>query len=118
MFKRRRYKQQLTLQDRLSAWVKQVQQQASKLPPGPERDALLKKARQPTSPITCKTGPNPRTATAEIARLRQRRFPTEADAHQRRMARPPSEFRNPAAPNLFAVLGLLEDETATPGTRS
>jgi hypothetical protein len=46
MFKRRRFKQQLTLQDRLSAWVKQVRQQASNLPPGPERDALLKKARQ------------------------------------------------------------------------
>ena len=46
MFKRRRFKQQLTLQDRLSAWVKQVREQASKLPPGPERDALLKKARQ------------------------------------------------------------------------
>ncbi len=26
------------------------------------------------------------------------------------MARPPSEFRNPAAPNLFAVLGLLQDD--------
>jgi hypothetical protein len=46
MLKRRRFKQQLTLQDRLSAWVKQVQEQASKLPAGPERDALLKKARQ------------------------------------------------------------------------
>ena len=46
MSKRRRFKQQLTLQDRLSAWVKQVQEQASRLPPGPERDALLKKARQ------------------------------------------------------------------------
>lgn len=46
MFKRRRFKQQLSLQDRLSAWVKQVQEQASRLPPGPERDALLKKARQ------------------------------------------------------------------------
>jgi len=46
MFKRRRFKQQLTLQDRLSAWVKQVQEQALRLPPGPERDALLKKARQ------------------------------------------------------------------------
>ncbi|MDA9500863.1 hypothetical protein [Bradyrhizobium sp. CCBAU 11357] len=46
MFKRRRFKQQLTLQDRLSAWVKQVREEASKLPPGPERDALLKKARQ------------------------------------------------------------------------
>ncbi|MCA1433612.1 hypothetical protein I6F33_11565 [Bradyrhizobium sp. BRP20] len=46
MLKRRRFKQQLTLQDRLSAWVKRVREQASKLPPGPERDALLKKARQ------------------------------------------------------------------------
>lgn len=46
MLKRRRFKQQLTLQDRLSAWVKQVEEQASRLPPGPERDALLKKARQ------------------------------------------------------------------------
>jgi hypothetical protein len=46
MLKRRRFKQKLTLQDRLSAWVTQVHEQASKLPPGPERDALLKKARQ------------------------------------------------------------------------
>ncbi|MBB4375940.1 hypothetical protein [Bradyrhizobium sp. SBR1B] len=46
MLKRRRFKQQLTLQDRLSAWVKQVEEQASRLPPGPERNALLKKARQ------------------------------------------------------------------------
>ncbi|PPQ19164.1 hypothetical protein CV770_11840 [Bradyrhizobium sp. AC87j1] len=46
MSRRRRFKQQLTLQDRLSAWVKQVEEQASRLPPGPERDALLKKARQ------------------------------------------------------------------------
>ena len=46
MFKRRRFKQQLTLQDRLSAWVKQVKEDAASLPPGPERDALLKKARQ------------------------------------------------------------------------
>ncbi|SCB54001.1 hypothetical protein GA0061098_102280 [Bradyrhizobium shewense] len=46
MSRRRRFKQQLTLQDRLSAWVKQIEEQASRLPPGPERDALLKKARQ------------------------------------------------------------------------
>ena len=46
MLKRRRFKQQLTLQDRLSAWVKQVKEDAARLPPGPERDALLKKARQ------------------------------------------------------------------------
>ncbi|RTE89280.1 MULTISPECIES: hypothetical protein [Bradyrhizobium] len=46
MLKRRRFKQQLTLQDRLSAWVKQIKEDAASLPPGPERDALLKKARQ------------------------------------------------------------------------
>jgi hypothetical protein len=46
MFKRRRFKHQLTLQDRLAAWVKQVEEQALRLSPGPERDALLKKARR------------------------------------------------------------------------
>lgn len=46
MQKRRRFKQQLTLQDRLAAWSKEVIEQAAKLPPGPERDALIKKARQ------------------------------------------------------------------------
>ncbi|MFT4115079.1 hypothetical protein [Bradyrhizobium sp.] len=46
MFKRRRFKQQLTLQDRLAAWSKAVHEQAAALPPGPERDALIKKARQ------------------------------------------------------------------------
>lgn len=46
MFKRRRFKQQLTLQDRLASWAKQVQEQAAALPPGPEREALVKKARQ------------------------------------------------------------------------
>ena len=46
MVKRRRFKQQLTLRDRLSAWVEQIQARAARLPPGPERDALLDKARQ------------------------------------------------------------------------
>ena len=46
MPKRRRFKQQFTLQDRLTAWVTQLQEQASKLPAGPERDALLRRARQ------------------------------------------------------------------------
>ena len=46
MFKRRRFKQQLTLQDRLAAWSKQVREQAAALPPGPEREALIKRARQ------------------------------------------------------------------------
>jgi len=46
MFKRRRFKQQLTLQDRLAAWAKQLQDEAAKLPPGPKRDELAKKAKQ------------------------------------------------------------------------
>ena len=46
MTKRRRFKQQLTLQDRISAWTKKVEEQAETLPPGPERNALIKKARQ------------------------------------------------------------------------
>jgi hypothetical protein len=41
-----RFKQCLSLQDRLSAWADQVREQASTLPAGPERDRLLKKARQ------------------------------------------------------------------------
>ena len=43
---RRRFKQQFTLQDRLSSWAEKVRQQADELRPGPERDALLKKASQ------------------------------------------------------------------------
>jgi hypothetical protein len=46
MLKRRRFKQELTLQDRLSVWSKQVAEQAAALEPGPERDALIRKARQ------------------------------------------------------------------------
>jgi hypothetical protein len=43
---RRRFKQQLSLQDRLSAWAKAVRKHANQLRPGPERDMLLRKARQ------------------------------------------------------------------------
>ena len=46
MFKRRRFKQQLTLRDRLASWAQQAQERASVLPPGPEREALVRKARQ------------------------------------------------------------------------
>jgi hypothetical protein len=46
MTKRRSLKRFLTLQDRLSAWAKQVRDRAAELPPGPEREALLKKASQ------------------------------------------------------------------------
>jgi hypothetical protein len=46
MQRRRRFKQQLSLQDRLTAWAKEVREQAATLPPGPEREALLEKASQ------------------------------------------------------------------------
>ena len=46
MLKRRRFLQTKSLQDRLAAWAEEVREQAAKLPPGPERDALLKKLRQ------------------------------------------------------------------------
>lgn len=44
--RRRRFKQQLSLEVRLSAWAKTVQQEAVKLPPGPQREAMIRKARQ------------------------------------------------------------------------
>jgi hypothetical protein len=46
MKKRRRFKQELTLQERLTAWTEEMKVQAAKLPPGPERDAIIKKVRQ------------------------------------------------------------------------
>ena len=42
----RRLEQNLSLHDRLAALAKVAREQAAALPPGPERDALLKKARQ------------------------------------------------------------------------
>ena len=46
MQNRRRFKHQITLQDRIAMWAKEVREQAAELPPGPERDELLKKVRQ------------------------------------------------------------------------
>jgi hypothetical protein len=46
MLRRRRFKQTQSLQDRLLTWIEEVREQAAKLPPGPERDALIKKLRQ------------------------------------------------------------------------
>jgi hypothetical protein len=44
--RRRRFKQVTTLQDRIVEWAKEVRAQAAKLPPGRDRDELLKKVRQ------------------------------------------------------------------------
>jgi hypothetical protein len=46
MQRRRRFKQVVSLQDRIAEWAAGVREQAKKMQPGPERDALLKKLRQ------------------------------------------------------------------------
>jgi hypothetical protein len=43
---RRRSRQTISLKDRLSAVAKEAFHKASLLPPGPEKDDLLRKARQ------------------------------------------------------------------------
>lgn len=49
MQRRNRAKQTTSLEDRLAVFAKDVREQARQLPPGPERDALLKKAEQAES---------------------------------------------------------------------
>jgi hypothetical protein len=44
--RRTRGREKVTLSDRLKLWAEQVRADAKKLPPGPDRDALLEKARQ------------------------------------------------------------------------
>jgi hypothetical protein len=44
--KRNRFKQTTSLKDRLASFAKEAREKASRLRPGPEQDALLKKARE------------------------------------------------------------------------
>ena len=46
MTKRRQFKQTLSLQERLSAWINCLQAEANKLPPSEKKDELLQKMRQ------------------------------------------------------------------------
>ena len=46
MLKRRRVKQSESLQDRLASFAKEARDKAASLPDGPEREDLLKRARQ------------------------------------------------------------------------
>jgi hypothetical protein len=46
MKRRRRFKQQTSLQDRIADWAAGVREQADGMRPGPERDELIKKLRQ------------------------------------------------------------------------
>ena len=43
---RRRFKQTTSLKDRLASFAEELKAKASQLRPSPERDALLKRARQ------------------------------------------------------------------------
>jgi hypothetical protein len=46
MFKRRRFNQRISLQDRLNAWANRLREQADRLKPGPQKEMLLQKAGQ------------------------------------------------------------------------
>jgi hypothetical protein len=46
MLKRRRFKQSLSLKDRLASFAKDARKRADELPPGPVKDDLLRKVRQ------------------------------------------------------------------------
>ena len=46
MIRRRRFKQTISLADRLMEKVEQLRQQLSELPPGPERDSVARRIRQ------------------------------------------------------------------------
>ena len=41
---KRRIKQRISLKDRLSSFAKEIREKASRLPPGAEREAMLKRA--------------------------------------------------------------------------
>ncbi|MDX3969171.1 MAG: hypothetical protein QHD01_21600 [Bradyrhizobium sp.] len=46
MSKRRRFKQSISFKERLAAFADEAREKASALPPGADRDDLLRKARQ------------------------------------------------------------------------
>ena len=46
IIKRRRFRQETSLQDRIVEWAVALRKQADVMRPGPERDELLKKLRQ------------------------------------------------------------------------
>jgi hypothetical protein len=46
MKKRRRFKHTASFEERLAAFAQEAREKAERLPPGPERDEALRKARQ------------------------------------------------------------------------
>jgi hypothetical protein len=51
MKNRRRLTQSIPLKDRLSAFIRAMRERADLMPPGPERDELLKKAQKAETAI-------------------------------------------------------------------
>lgn len=46
MSRRSRFEQSIPLTDRLSAFIRAMRERAALIPPGPERDEMLKKAKR------------------------------------------------------------------------
>ena len=46
MLKRRRHDRTISFKDRLAGWAEEIREQAARLPPGAEREAMLKRANQ------------------------------------------------------------------------
>jgi len=46
MRKRRRFRQMISLKDRLAAFAKEAREKAAAMPPGNQRDDMLKRARR------------------------------------------------------------------------
>jgi hypothetical protein len=44
MLRRRRHKQTISFKDRLADWAGKIREQAAQLPPGAEREEMLKRA--------------------------------------------------------------------------
>jgi hypothetical protein len=51
MKQRRRFKQSISLNDRLSAFINAMRERANLVGPGPERDEILKKVKKPETAI-------------------------------------------------------------------
>jgi hypothetical protein len=79
---RRRFNQNLSFHDRLVAWANEVREQAATLPPGPERDALLNKARKADAASHLDDSTSTMTAPNSTTRVRNCRTNMPLDGKQ------------------------------------
>ena len=66
MIKRRRFRQLVPFQDRLATFAQDARDEAAKLPPGIERDDMLRKASRYSGP-SGRLGQHARLAASEVA---------------------------------------------------